>query len=431
MPPIPLFLCQAAVILIACRVVAALLARFGQSRAVGEMIAGIMLGPSLFGRFAPGTFAALFPESSIGPLRLVGTFALTVYMFLVGLGIDTSVIRNNFRIAARISIAGVVAPFVLGGALGYALYQQDGFFPVNVALAPAILFCGAAISVTAFPVLARILRERNLVGTRLGSLVLTSAAVDDVASWALLAVVLATVGGSPHAAAIALVGGPLFVLVAFGALKPLLARTWPSAPGSTPSEAALAALAIAAAAGAWTTNALGLHSIFGAFVVGAAVPRGDATKRLLHVLEPPIATLFLPIFFAISGLRTKLTLIDSLSMWGVTLAVIIVASIGKGGACAIAARRGGEPIRTSLAIGALMNARGLVELVILNIGLEAGLLSPALFAIFVVMALVTTMLAGPIFSWVHVKYLIVAMITALAVWRPCIPPITDVHLYMW
>jgi Kef-type K+ transport system membrane component KefB len=340
-----LFLFQVAIILIACKSIGALMPRIGQPKVIGEMIAGILLGPSLFGLVAPSAQAALFPPQTLGLLSALSQVGIALYMFVVGMHLHTGVIRQAFRGAVSISIAGVVAPFLLGAGLATWLYADGRFFGTNVSSTQAMIYLGAAMSVTAFPVLARIIHERGIGGTALGALALTAGAVNDIIAWLLLGVVLVGVNRD-------------FDLVRFVAS----------------------------------------HAVFVAFIAGALIPRGKLTETLSRRIEPVASHVLVPLFFAYSGLSTQLTLLWSAELIWLSLGVIVVASLGKAVGCWGAAWLAGRPNREALAIGALMNARGLMELIMLNIGLEHGLITPTLFTVMVIMTLATTMAAGPLFE---------------------------------
>ena len=340
------FLLQLAVILLACRIVGGLMARLGQPKVIGEMIAGILLGPSLLGLMLPSVTAAMFPPASFGLLSTVSKIGLVLYMFVVGTHIQTSLIRQAFRSAMLISVAGIVVPFALGSALAVLFHQDGRFFAPNVARSLCMIYLGAAMAVTAFPVLARIIQERGIAGTALGTLALAAGATDDAIAWCLLAVVLVSLS-------------PDFNVAGF----------------------------------------LGSHAVFVAFLIGAVLPRAPRIREVSRWVEAAAATVLVPLFFAYSGLSTHLSLLWSSELLMVSIVVILIASIGKAVACWGAARLTGRANGEAMAIGALMNARGLMELIMLNIGLERGVITPTLFTVMVVMTLVTTMAAGPLFEW--------------------------------
>ncbi|HJV62502.1 MAG TPA: cation:proton antiporter [Albitalea sp.] len=398
------FFLQMAAILGTCRVAGALFARLGQPPVVSEMIAGVLLGPSVLGWALPGLSAALFPAASRPILFSVAQLGLVLYMFLVGAEFDVGLIRSRVRGAAAVSLAGIVTPFVLGGALGLAWAGHHELFAAKTTPAQAMLFMGAAISITAFPMLARIVREQGLSRTSLGTLALAAGSLDDVAAWCALALVLASFQNDVGIAVRAIGGGVAFALVVLLVVRPMLAplNRQVERDGEL-SQGTLALLLMLVMLGAWFTDAMQIYAVFGAFIVGVAMPRGALTQALQRTLHPLVTALLLPVFFVYSGLNTKIGLLDSLQLWMVAGVVLLAAVLGKGVACYAAARIAGESRRDAMALGTLMNARGLMELIILNIGLQNGIITPALFAIMVVMAIVTTLMATPIFKRVFVR----------------------------
>ncbi|HET9013765.1 MAG TPA: cation:proton antiporter [Gemmatimonadaceae bacterium] len=408
MPNLPLLLVQIIVILVAARIVGALVRRVGQPQVVGEMIAGIALGPSILGAQAPAISAALFPPSSLGFLNALSQVGLLVFMFLVGLELDPKIIRERGRAALVISHASIVAPFLLGTILAIALYPT--LAGSQVTFTSFALFMGAAMSVTAFPVLARILGERRLLRTPIGAVAVACAAIDDVTAWCILAavVVIVRATGGPASGA----GVPLWVTIggsaAFAALMLTAGRrllrtleTRYAASGRVTQDA-IAILMIAMLASAWITERLGVHALFGAFLVGAVSPkRPELVRALLDRFEDVMVVLLLPLFFAFTGLRTEVTLIDGAAGWLACAAVVVVAVAGKLGGSAIAARAVGMPWREASVIGVLLNTRGLMELVILNVGLDIGVISRELFAMMVLMALATTFMTTPLVAWLQ------------------------------
>jgi Kef-type K+ transport system membrane component KefB len=399
MPQLGLLLVQIAVVVIAARGVGLLFRRIGQPQVVGEMAAGLLLGPSFFGWVAPGVFARLFPPDSLGFLSSISQVGLLVFMFLVGLELNPRLLRGRGATAVVTSHASIVVPFVLGAFLSLWLYPR--LSDSSVGFTGFALFMGAAMSVTAFPVLARILAERGLTHTRVGTVTLACAAVADVTAWCILAVVVATVSargnGLPPWVTIAgaVVYAALMVLVMRRALAPLEARF--ERDGRVTQDV-LGAILLVALASAWATEALGVHALFGAFLAGAVMPKGKAfTHALNGKLEDVTVVLLLPLFFAFTGLRTRIGLVEG-EMWGWCALVVLVAVAGKLGGSAIAARLTGMGWREAGAIGALMNTRGLMELIVLNVGYDLGILSPALSTMMVVMALATTCMTGPLLS---------------------------------
>ncbi len=400
------FFLQLAVILLFCRLVGAVARRFGQPQVVAEMIAGVMLGPSLFGLLWPEAQAWLFPwdktqasrdtQSYLFPASQLG---LALYMFVVGMEFRVDIVRKRLRSSIAVSAAGMIAPFVLGAGLAWLLYHHTELFPQRTALHEAMLFLGASMCITAFPMLARIIHFKKLAGTTMGTVALGAGAMDDATAWCLLAVVLASFDQNWSHAWLNIGGGLAYVAVALLLVKPLLDRTrgWFVNNGAL-TEAGLVVTLALMALGAWFTDMVGLHAVFGAFVMGAAMPRGVIARDLIARIQPLTVALLLPLFFTYSGLNTKITLLNTGFLWLMCGAVLLAAVLGKGVACWLAARATGIGQREALGIGVLMNARGLMELIIINIGLQRGIISEGLFATLVIMAVVTTLMASPIFD---------------------------------
>jgi Kef-type K+ transport system membrane component KefB len=402
---LPLLLIQVIVILVAARLIGALVRRLGQPQVVGEMLAGIALGPSLLGAQAPKVAALLFPAGSLGFLNTLSQIGLLVFMFLVGLELDPKVVRERGRSALVISHASIVAPFLLGATLAILLYPA--LAGSRVTFTGFALFMGAAMSVTAFPVLARILAERRLIRTPIGAVAIACAAIDDVTAWCILAavvVIVRTTGGDAGAGVplwVTLGGSVAFVafMVTVGKRALRVLETRYAACGRVTHDM-IAVLMLAALGSAWITERLGVHALFGAFLVGAVAPKSEGfVHALLERFEDVVVVLLLPLFFAFTGLRTEITLIDGASGWLVCALVIAVAVVGKVGGSAIAARATAMPWRDAVVIGVLLNTRGLMELVILNVGLDVGVISRELFAMMVLMALATTFMTTPLVTW--------------------------------
>ena len=393
------FFLALAAILLACRLVGYLARFVGQPQVVGEMIAGVLIGPSLLGLIAPQAQQLLFPKVLMPILYVVAQIGLVLYMFLVGLDFDVELLRRRARSAVTVSWAGILVPFALGSLIAVAFHGDPALFAEKVSIGEAALFMGAAMSITAFPMLARIIYERGLSGTSMGTLALAAGSADDAAAWCILAVVLASFSGHAAIAVWAIGGGIAFALFAFFVLRPVLARAgaFIEKREAYDSVALPGALMLLAAA-AWYTDKVGIYAVFGAFVLGTAMPRGEIARRIEKQVQPLTVNLLLPLFFVYSGLNTRIGLVNSFALWGLALLVLLAATLGKGGACYAAARFSGEPHREAVGIGALMNARGLMELIILNIGLERGVITPTLFSIMVVMAIVTTLTALPVFN---------------------------------
>jgi Kef-type K+ transport system membrane component KefB len=396
------FFLQMAVILGVCRLVGWLARKVGQPQVVGEMIAGVVLGPSLFGLLAPGLQKELFPKETMTVLFCVSQVGLSLYMFIVGMEFRTELFLSRIRSAAAVSIAGMVTPFVLGAGLAVWLVGQTGFFGGRVAAAEAALFMGASMSITAFPMLARIIYERGLAGTSLGTLALAAGAIDDAAAWCVLALVLASFGDSWMVAVKAIGGGVVYAVVVLTVGRKLLAlleeMTERNRGVTMPMLSFTLGLVMVAS---WWTDYIGIYAVFGAFILGAAMPRGRFNREIQQKLEPLVVVFLLPLFFTFSGLNTRLDMVNTPFLWMVAVLVLLAACLGKGVACWAAARWHGEDNPTALAVGTLMNARGLMELIILNIGLQHGIITPTLFSIMVIMAIATTLMATPVFERVY------------------------------
>ncbi len=399
------FFLQMFFILAVCRLVGLAARRIGQPQVVGEMIAGVLMGPSLFGLFLPEWQHRLFPAETLKTLYVGAQLGVGLYMFLVGVEFRTELFRSRIRSAASVSIAGMVMPFVLGTVLAFWLIRVPGLFSEKATQLEAILFLGAAIAITAFPMLARIIYERGLTGTSLGTLALAAGAIDDAAAWCVLAVVLASFGGGSAVAIKAIAGGVGYAVLITTVGRKLLVPLGKIAERDQKiSPALLGVVLMLFMLAAWGMDAIGIHAVFGGFLLGTAMPRGFFSKELQRQLEPFAVVFLLPMFFTFSGLNTRLDMVNSPQLLVIAVVVFAASVLGKGVACWAAARLNGEDNRTALAVGTLMNARGLMELIILNIGLQKGVIEPALFSIMVVMAIVTTLMASPVFEWVYGRH---------------------------
>lgn len=397
------FFLQMAVIIAACRLVGWAAQKWlGQPQVVGEMIAGVLLGPSVFGLLAPALQAMVFPSETKAMLFVGAQLGVGLYMFLVGLGFDRTEFRASAASAAWVAAGGMIAPFAAGALLVPWLLTMDGLFAPKLESWQASLFLGAAIAITAFPMLARIIHERGITGTPLGTLSLSAGAIGDAGAWAVIALVLASLGAGPIVAVKAIGGGLLFALVMVLIAPKLLAGLGRRAErDGDVTHPVLAIALILFVLSAFAMDAVGIHAVFGGFLLGTAMPRGALADGLRRQLEPFTVIFLLPMFFTYSGLNTRLSVVDSASLLLAAIVVITASIIAKGGACYVAARLSGQDHRTAAGIGALMNARGLMELIIINIGLERGIIGPALFAILVMMAIVTTLMASPLFDLVY------------------------------
>lgn len=393
------FFLQLGIILIACRLVGIIAARFGQPQVVAEMIAGVCMGPSLLGLFAPEWSAALFPKDSMKVLFPVSQLGLALYMFVVGLEFRVDIVRRRFGTSVAVSLAGMAAPFVLGALVGWFLHQETDLMPKATSLGNAMIFMGASMCITAFPMLARIIHFKGLAGTTMGTVAIGAGAIDDAAAWGMLAIVLANFGGDFSHALVSIGGGIGYVLAAHLVIRPLLARyaSRMEARGKV-SDGEFAFMLSLLCFGAWWTDYIELHAVFGAFVMGSAMPRGLVSRVLIERIQPLAVALILPLFFTYSGLNTRLGLLNTSYLWLICAAVLVAAILGKGGACWAAARASGISNKEAMGIGVLMNARGLMELIIINIGLQKGIISAEVFAMLAIMAVVTTLMASPIFE---------------------------------
>lgn len=397
------FFLQLAVILLACRIVGWFGQRFlAQPPVVGEMIAGVILGPSLLGLAFPDLQGAIFPKETRNVLYAGAQLGVALYMFLVGLTLRLDHFESKARSAMAVSASGVIAPFLIAVAITPLLLTVPGLFAPGISQANATLFMGACIALTAFPMLARIINERGLANSPLGTLSLAAGAFDDAASWCVLAIVLATFGGGSGVAILAIGGAFLYVgfLVLFGRrlLAPLGRAV--EARGEM-SMNVLAITLMAFCTSAFIMDAIGVHGIFGGFILGVFMPRGLFVTELKKKVEPLAVVLLLPMFFTYSGLNTRMDMVNSGTLLLIALGILAASIAAKFGACYLAARACGEDNRTAMGIGALMNSRGLMELIIINIGLQKGIIGPTLFSMLVLMAIVTTMMASPLFEYVY------------------------------
>jgi Kef-type K+ transport system membrane component KefB len=391
----PVFFLAVVVILLVCRATGWLLRAAGQPPVVGEMVAGVLLGPSVLGLLAPGVEQALFPQDLRPVLYVVGQIGLVVFMFQTGYEFNVDRVRKVARSAASISLAGVLAPLALGIGLAWFAYGRVDVF-TDVPLVVSALFVGVALAITAFPMLARIITERGLTHTRFGSLSLASGALDDAVAWVLLAAVLSIAAGSAGPVALTL-GGTVVLVVVLALLVRARATAAAAAERLAPEHLLLVLVAVLFLA-AWYTDEIGLYAVFGAFSLGVVFPRSATVERTVEVIKP-VGAVFLPLFFTYSGLNTDFGLLVQPSLLLFAVACVAAAVLGKFGACWLAARLSGEPQDVAVRVGTLMNARGLMQLIAINVGLAAGIVSRELFSVLVVVALVTTIMAAPMLSF--------------------------------
>ncbi len=405
------FFLQMAVILGACRVVGWAAKRIGQPQVVGEMIAGVLLGPSLFGFLFPQLQKAVFPPESLDMLYVGAQLGVGLYMFLVGLEFDTAMLRRQAKSALAVSLAGMLVPLICALLLTSWLVKIPGLFSAKATSFEAFLFLGAAIAMTAFPMLARIIHERGLTGTSLGNLALAAGAVNDAAAGFVLILVLANFQKLPDGSmdtfiVIKAVGGGLLYALFISTVgrrifQPLGALV--EREGKT-SDVILGVVLMCFCTVAWLMESLGLHAVLGGFLLGIAMPRGLFARLIQEKLELFTVVFLLPMFFTYSGLKTELSIVGDSKMLFVALILLAAAIFSKAFACWAAARFTGLDNRSAVAVGALMNARGMMGLIIANIGLQKGVIEPPLFAMLVLVALVTTLMVSPLFEQVYGRH---------------------------
>lgn len=394
--PLAILLLQILTIIIAAKVFGFLCRKIGQPSVIGEIIAGIVLGPSFVGMYFPEFSAFLFPKASLGNLQFLSQIGLVLFMFIVGMELDLNVLKKKAHEAVVISHASIIFPFALGIGLAYFIYR--GFAPAEVGFLPFSLFIGISMSITAFPVLARIVQERNLTKTKLGALAITCAAADDITAWCILAAVIAIVkAGSVVSAIYTILMAVGYVFLMLKLVQPFLKRMgdiYSNKEGL--SKPVVGVFFIMLVASAYITEIIGIHALFGAFMAGVIMPSNTNFRSIfIEKIEDVSTLLLLPLFFVFTGLRTQIGLLNEPHLWQMCGVIILLAVIGKFLGSALAAKFTGQSWRESLIVGALMNTRGLMELVVLNIGYDLGVLTPEVFAMMVIMALVTTFMTGP------------------------------------
>ena len=397
--PLSVLILQILVIILASRILGWLMSLISQPTVIGEILAGIALGPSLLGLFFPGASAFLFPPESLGALEFLSQIGLILFMFIIGMELDLNILKKQAGKAIFISNVSIVVPFVSGAALALLLFTP--FAPAGSRFVPFALFMGIALSITAFPVLARIVQERGISRTPLGITAITSAAINDMTAWGILAIVVAIANADAiHGALFTIFLSLVFVLTMLLIIRPLLNKiaqkyTVPE----TISKQVVALVLSTMLLSSWITEVIGIHALFGAFMAGVIIPDNEKFKRIMaEKIEDISMVLLLPLFFVFTGLRTQIGLLNSPDLWLVAALVIAVAVASKFAGSAFAAKLTGESWKNSLLIGALMNTRGLIELVALNIGYDIGILSPEIFTILVLVALVTTFMTGPLMA---------------------------------
>jgi Kef-type K+ transport system membrane component KefB len=394
--PLAVLLGQIVTIILFARFFGWICKKLRQPSVVGEIIAGIVLGPSLLGMYFPEFSAALFPKESMGNIQFLSQIGLILFMFVVGMELDLKVLRNKAHEAVVVSHASIIIPFALGMGLAYFIYES--FAPEGIQFSSFALFIGISMSVTAFPVLARIVQERGIQKTRLGTVVITCAAADDITAWCILAAVIAIVKAGSFVSALYIMGLSIgYVVVMLNVIRPFLKRVGDlHASRENLSKPVVAIFFLILVVSSYATEVIGIHALFGAFMAGAVMPENMKFRNIfIEKVDDVAVVLLLPLFFVFTGLRTQIGLLNDPHLWMITGVIILVAVTGKFLGSALAAKFVGQSWKDSLAIGALMNTRGLMELIVLNIGYDLGVLTPQVFAMMVIMALVTTGMTGP------------------------------------
>jgi Kef-type K+ transport system membrane component KefB len=400
--PLSIALLQIIVIIALSRVFSYLMKQVGQPAVIGEILAGIFLGPSLLGTLFPEAWSAVFPLASLGNLHSISTIGLSLFMFIIGLELDLTMLNRRIQTALFVSHASILIPFFLGVLLSFQFY--DGFAVGNTRFLTFSLFMGVSMSITAFPVLARIIQERGMSRTPLGMMAITCAAIDDVSAWCILAVVIAIAkAGNMSSAILTIALAAAFVVFMLRIARPYLARLGKEMSSKNQVNRSFVALSILCLlVSAYVAEIIGIHALFGAFLAGVSMPQDARIRETLrNKIEDVSLLLFLPIFFAHTGLRTQIGLLTSDGLWKICALVIACAVAGKVLGTLFAARLMGQSWKNSFSLGALMNTRGLMELVVLNIGYDLGIISPGLFVVLVLMAIFTTLLTGPLLGLIE------------------------------
>jgi Kef-type K+ transport system membrane component KefB len=370
--------------------------KIGQPTVIGEIVAGIVLGPSIVGMLFPEFSAFVFPKESLKTLQFLSQIGLIMFMFIIGMELNIKVLKNKAKEAIVISHASIIFPYFLGVTLSYFMYEK--FAPANISFTAFALFMGIAMSITAFPVLARIIQERGLTKTALGAMAITCAAADDVTAWCILAAVIAIVkAGTITNALFTIALASAYVAIMLYLVRPLLKKLGSVyASKENLNKTAIAFMFIVLLVSSYVAEIIGIHALFGAFLAGVIIPENlNVKKKLIEKIEDVSIVLLLPLFFVLTGLRTQIGLLNEGNLWAICGLIILVAVAGKFFGSAVTAKFVGLSWKDSLSIGALMNTRGLMELIVLNIGYDLGILSPEVFAMMVLMALATTFMTGP------------------------------------
>lgn len=402
---LPVLLMQMLVVLGVAKLIGYLFQRIGQQAVMGEILAGIVLGPSLFGWLMPEGFQFLFPASSLSNLHLLSQIGLVLFMFVIGMELDTGILKSRATEALVVSHVSIVFPYFLGVTIAYFLYAE--FAPANTPFIAYALFMGIAMSITAFPVLARILKERKMTQTPVGAMAIICAAIGDATGWCILAVVIAIAkAGDVSGALITLALTFCYVAFMFFVVRPLLKRGSEKFFSKGKLENAyIAFVFLTLLFSSFMAETIGIHALFGAFIAGAVMPANFSLRNLFaERMEDVSVMLLLPLFFAFTGLKTQIGLLNTPWLWTVCALIISLAIVGKFVGSAISAKLVGQSWKDSLSIGALMNTRGLMELIVLNIGYDLGILKPEIFTMLVFMALATTFMTSPALNLIEWYY---------------------------
>ena len=394
--PLTVLLLQIIVIMAFARLFGFLFKKIGQPAVIGEIVAGIILGPSIVGLLFPQINHFLFPAASLGTLNFLSQIGLILFMFIIGMELDLKAIGKQAYAAVIISHASIIIPYTLGMGLAYFIYRD--YAPAGISFLPFALFMGIAMSITAFPVLARILQEKGLTRSKLGAMALTCAAADDLTAWCLLAAVIALVKSGSSLSVLYTIGlAVAYVVIMLKLVRPFLERLSHVYDNKEKKRTPIIALLfVILIISSYITSIIGIHALFGAFIAGVIMPSSFSFRKIvIDKIEDVSIILLLPLFFVITGLRTQVGLLNEGHLWSTFGWVLLVAVAGKFGGSTLAAKIVGQSWKDSLSIGVLMNTRGLMQLIVLNIGYDLGILSPQIFAMMVLMALVTTFMTGP------------------------------------
>lgn len=403
--PLATLLLQITMIIFVTRVFNHLLKKIRQPLVISEIVAGIFLGPSFLGLYFPELFSFLFPADSLNNLDLISQLGLIFFLFIVGMDLNLDLLKKKKKEAIIVSQASIIIPFTLGIGFAYFIYQD--FAPHNVRFISYSLFIGVAMSITAFPVLARIVQERGLSKTKLGAVVITCAAIDDITAWCLLAVTIAIANSESMTGSILTISlSIIYIIVMLKFIKPFLKKvgdTYSNKEGL--SKPIVAIFFVTLFLSSYCTELIGIHSLFGAFMAGIVMPDKSSFRNVfIEKIEDVSFIILLPVFFVSIGLRTQIGLLNDLYLWEIIIWIILVAVVGKFIGSSLSAKLSGETWRESLSIGALMNTRGLMELVVLKIGLDLGILDDQVFAMFVIMSLITTFMTNPVLDFINRCY---------------------------